>query len=155
MTDYTALAQEMFEALDYTRKRPPREEITQSMRGEMAVLRLLDREKRQMLAGEISKGLFMTTSRMAAVLGSLEKKGMICRCADPQDKRRVGVIITEEGRRFCCEKRERIQRDLRQMLEQLGERDAADLVRLTRRVIELKQKECKEVFDEEKHMENR
>ena len=42
------------------------------MRGEMAVLRLLAVEKQPLLAGEISKKLSMTTSRIAAVLNSLE-----------------------------------------------------------------------------------
>ena len=41
MTNYTALAQEMLLALDKNRCQPPHEELSQTMRGEMAVLRLL------------------------------------------------------------------------------------------------------------------
>ena len=100
MTNYSALAQELLHALDATGPRPPHEDISQTQRGEMAVLRLLARENRQLLAGEISRGLGMTTSRIAAVLNSLEKKDMITRCVDPADRRRVVVALTARGEDF-------------------------------------------------------
>ena len=101
MTNYSALAQELLHALDTAGPRPPHEDISQTQRGEMAVLRLLAEENRQLLAGEISRGLGMTTSRIAAVLNSLEKKDMITRCADPADRRRVVVALTARGEDFC------------------------------------------------------
>ncbi len=134
MTNYTALAQEMLLALDKNRCQPPHEELSQTMRGEMAVLRLLAGEKRQLLAGEISKGLGMTTSRIAAVLNSLERKGMIIRCADPGDRRRVVVRLTPSGEDFCLARRRDAERDFAHLLERLGEEDARQFVHLLGRV---------------------
>ena len=134
MTNYTALAQELLHALDVAGPQPPHEDISQTQRGEMAVLRLLARENRQLLAGEISRGLSMTTSRIAAVLNSLEKKGMITRCADPGDRRRVVVSLTACGAAFCQARRKDAERDFTHLLERLGEEDARQFVHLLGRV---------------------
>ena len=134
MTNYSALAQELLHALDTAGPRPPHEDISQTQRGEMAVLRLLAEENRQLLAGEISRGLGMTTSRIAAVLNSLEKKDMITRCADPADRRRVVVAMTARGEDFCRARRREAERDFTHLLERLGEDDARQFVHLLGRV---------------------
>ena len=134
MTNYSALAQELLHALDTAGPRPPHEDISQTQRGEMAVLRLLAEENRQLLAGEISRGLGMTTSRIAAVLNSLEKKDMITRCADPADRRRVVVALTGRGEDFCRARRREAERDFTHLLERLGEDDARQFVHLLVRV---------------------
>lgn len=134
MTDYPALAQQLLHMLDAAGPRPPHEDISQTQRGEMAVLRLLAEENRQLLAGEISRGLGMTTSRIAAVLNSLEKKDMITRCADPADRRRVVVALTGRGEDFCRARRREAERDFTHLLERLGEDDARQFVHLLGRV---------------------
>ena len=134
MTNYSALAQELLHALDTAGPRPPHEDISQTQRGELAVLRLLAEENRQLLAGEISRGLGMTTSRIAAVLNSLEKKDMITRCADPADRRRVVVALTARGEDFCRARRREAERDFTHLLERLGEDDARQFVHLLGRV---------------------
>ena len=134
MTNYSALAQELLHALDTAGPRPPHEDISQTQRGEMAVLRLLATQRRQMLAGEISRSLSMTTSRIAAVLNSLERKGMIIRCADPGDRRRVVVRLTPSGEDFCLARRRDAERDFAHLLERLGEEDARQFVHLLGRV---------------------
>ena len=113
MIDYAALAQELLHALDTTGPRPPHENISQTQRGEMAVLRLLARERRQMLAGEISRSLSMTTSRIAAVLNRLEKKEMITRLPDPADRRRVAVALTARGESFHLARRREAEQDFK------------------------------------------
>ena len=134
MTDYPALAQQLLHMLDAAGPRPPHEDISQTQRGEMAVLRLLAEENRQLLAGEISRGLGMTTSRIAAVLNSLEKKDMITRCVDPADRRRVVVALTARGEDFCRARRREAERDFTHLLERLGEDDARQFVHLLGRV---------------------
>ena len=133
MTNYSALAQELLHALDATGPRPPHENISQTQRGEMAVLRLLATQRRQMLAGEISRSLSMTTSRIAAVLNSLEKKEMIARLPDPADRRRVAVALTARGEDFCLARRKEAERDFTHLLERLGEDDARQFVHLLER----------------------
>ena len=133
MQYYEALAQEMMSALDQTIKSPPQEEISAAMRGEMAVLRLLGREAKPLPAGEISRALSMTTSRIAAVLGSLEKKDMILRQADEIDKRRVLVTLTQKGDAFFLKRRQEVMEHMTEMLQYLGKEDAAHLVRIIKR----------------------
>ena len=137
MQIYENLALELFDVLDMKHKGPPQAEVGAAMRGEMAVLRLLSKEKESLPAGEVSRRLCMTTSRIAAVLGSLEKKGMLTRIADEQDKRRVLVTLTDSGRSFCAEKRARAVADMAGVFAQLGQEDAAHFVRIVRRMHEL------------------
>jgi len=140
---YAALAQELFEIMDPEKHRPPHGDMDKMMRGEMAVMRLLDKEAEHPSAGDISKKLRMTTSRIAAVLNSLEKKELIVRREDPGDGRRVLVIITSAGKAFCAARREEVRSHMERMLRQLGERDAAEYVRLARRMFELVHSELK------------
>lgn len=134
---YADLADELFRIMDPEKHRPPHQEMSMMMQGELAVMRLLDAAQGCLLAGDVSRKLNMTTSRIAAVLGSLEKKGLILRAADPADKRRVAVQITDEGRALNRRKREEVLSHMQQMLRRLGEQDAREYVRLTRRVFEL------------------
>lgn len=134
MDRYSELAAELFSVLDRSHKDPPHAEVSATLRGEMAVLRLLNRQANSLSAGEISRRLEMTTSRIAAVLNALQKKGMILRCADAADKRRVQVTLTEQGRVFCEQKRAEALGDLTRMLRGLGEEDAAHFVRIMRRI---------------------
>lgn len=136
MERYTQLAQELMETLDKRKKGPPNEHVNKAIRGEMAVMRLLMTENKPMTAGDLSKALSMSTPRVAAVLGSLEKKGMLLRSADKSDKRRVLATLTEHGRAFCEEKRNHVLSDMAGMLKNLGEQDAADFVRIIKRIHE-------------------
>lgn len=134
MNEYEALARELMRSFDQRKKAPPHEEISQTMRGEMAVLRLLAQEGTPMTAGDLSRKLRMTTSRIAAVLGSLEKKGMILRQADERDKRRVQVVLTDQGSAFCQRKKEQALADMTRLLTHLGHEDAHHFVRIMGRI---------------------
>ena len=136
MNEYEALARELMQSVDQHRKAPPHEEIGAAIRGEMAVLRLLMRETKPMTAGELSKQLRMTTPRIAAVLSSLEKKGMIHRKTDAGDKRRIQVTLTEQGSTFCLQKREQVISKMTLLLTQLGSEDAGHFVRIMKRIQE-------------------
>jgi len=147
MDIYAEMAEEILCAMDASRHRPPHEELSHTLRGEMAVLRLLSMENRPLLAGDISKGLSMTTSRIAAVLNSLEKKALIVRGADADDRRRVVVRLTPEGEALCRERRAMARRDFTWMLEQLGEEDARRFTDLLRRVLVLSSQRCPHSHD--------
>lgn len=134
---YRQLTIELMEAFSSKQSVPPKDKIGESIRGEMAVLRLLGEENRQIAAGEISRMLNMTTSRIAAVLGTLEKKGYITRQTDKEDKRRVLAGLTEKGFRFHEQKKEEAYQHMQQLLSRLGEDDAREYVRLVKRIFEI------------------
>lgn len=137
MHAYEELAQELMDAIGKKGPVPPKDKISESVRGEMAVLRLLGEEKRKMSAGEISRLLNMTTSRIAAVLGSLEKKGFIIRKTDQSDKRRVLVALTDKGSAFHARRKDEAQQHIQRLLIMLGEQDAREFVRLMKRLAQI------------------
>jgi len=130
MSIYESLAERILCSMD--RHRPiPSEPVSGTIRGEMAVLRLLSMEEDGMHAGVIAEMLHMTTSRIAAVLNALEKKGMIKRICDPQDKRRVLVLLTQTGMESCMRRRSEAKAHLTAMLMRLTEDEAQTFVRLS------------------------
>ncbi len=137
MERYGELAGELFAALERSNRFPPNQEVSAAIRGEMAVMRLLQEGGRPMPAGEISRALRMTTSRTAAVLGSLQRKGLLVREADSADKRRVLASLTDSGRRLCASRRRRALEHMTRFLACLGEEDAAHFVRIMKRAQEI------------------
>ena len=133
MSIYEHLAEQMLSSMDTHRHMPP-EPVSSTVRGEMAVLRFLGVSGGSLSAGAIASQLSMTTSRIAAVLNSLEKKEMILRSPDPCDKRRVLVTLTEKGEQYRLKRRNEAKTHLSYLLEQLGEEDAATFVRLVSRL---------------------
>ena len=130
MNIYEQLAEQLLTSMDEHRHMPP-EPVSGTVRGEMAVLRLLSREEEGQSAGAIAEMLRMTTSRIAAVLNALEKKGLIVRSADPNDKRRVLVILTDAGRSTCMMRRNEAKAHLTRLLSRLSQEDAAAFVRIS------------------------
>ena len=100
------LTEELVRLLDEYPREARDNRFSSTLRGEMAVMRLLHNSRQKMTAGELSSRLDMATSRIAAVLGSLQKKGLLERESDEEDRRRVMVSLTEAGDRLC-EKRKR------------------------------------------------
>lgn len=129
MNTYEMLAERMISSMDMHKHIPP-EPVSSTVRGEMSVLRLLSQENRGMNAGELAASLNMTTSRIAAVLNSLEKKDMILRQCDPDDRRRVQVRLTQKGMNNCIKKRNEAKAHLTELLSHLSEADAASFVRI-------------------------
>ena len=104
MTGNAALTEEMTRLLDEHPREARENRFSASLCGEMAVMRLLHNgTKKKMTAGELSSRLSMTTSRVAAVLGSLEKKGLLERENDAVDRRCVLVSLTQAGEALCAQ----------------------------------------------------
>ena len=137
MHTYEELARELMEAFDRGGPVPPPDTLNKSIRGEMAVLRLLGREVSMPTAGDICRMTGMKTPRLAAVLKSLEKKALIERCIDENDKRKVIVRLTKEGAAFCRSKKEEAVAHTAKILEHFGKKDAAEYVRLMKKLHEI------------------
>lgn len=67
-----------------------------------------------------------SSARVAAVLRSLEAKGMIERSVDDKDRRRILVSITDAGRALVQDRRCEIRDYFYQIILQLGERDVCE-----------------------------
>ena len=154
MIGNAALTKEMTRLLDEHPRAARDNRFSAIMCGEMAVMRLLHSgAKQKMTAGELSSRLGMTTSRGAAVLGSLEKKGLLERENDEVDRRRVLVSLTQAGDAFCEKRRQHFMKKISMLLSMLGD-DAPEFVRLLGRVFEITStdafKQCDCIIDEDK-----
>ena len=154
MIGNAALTKEMIRLLDEHPHAARDNRFSAIMCGEMAVMRLLHSgAKQKMTAGELSSRLGMTTSRVAAVLGSLEKKGLLERENDEVDRRRVLVSLTQAGNALCEKRRQHFMKKISMLLSMLGD-DAPEFVRLLGRVFEITStdafKQCDCIIDEDK-----
>ena len=108
--------------------------LIESLRGENAVLTYLVRHPTEVHPGELAQKLSLVPGRMTDILKTLEKKGMIRREKDPEDRRRVLVKITPKGIRNVTERREQIRIQYSGLYEALGLEDTVRLIDLLKRV---------------------
>ena len=130
------LTEELVRLLDEYPREARDNRFSSTLCGEMAVMRLLHNSRQKMTAGELSSRLDMTTSRIAAVLGSLEKKGLLERENDAVDRRRVLVSLTQAGEALCEKRKAHFKSKIALLLSMLGD-DAPEFVRLLGRVFEI------------------
>jgi MarR family transcriptional regulator, organic hydroperoxide resistance regulator len=138
--DYKALANELFQNMIRTRKKSFHKKVDEMSHGERKILGYLTYGKNRVTSGELSEYLDLSTPRVASALNSLSKKGFIKRKKDEQDKRVVIVHITESGKSFVKEEHEEAKGALEKILEELGEQDAREFVRITKKIQEITNK---------------
>ena len=136
MIGNTELTEELVRLLDEYPREARDNRFSSTLRGEMAVMRLLHNSRQKMTAGELSSRLDITTSRIAAVLGSLEKKGLLERENDAVDRRRVLVSLTRAGEALCEKRKAHFKSKIALLLSMLGD-DAPEFVRLLGRMFEI------------------
>lgn len=132
--DYRELAAELIENLFILNKTRPNKLVNESMQGESFVVQYIHRNKNSVLPGEISSRMGISSARIAAALNSLEKKGLVTRRIDTDDRRRILVDLTEKGRALAEEQRRMVLEDMTRLLSMLGEDDAREYVRITCRL---------------------
>ena len=108
--------------------------LIESLRGENAVLTWLVRQEEDVHPGDLAEKLSLVPGRMTDILKTLEKKGMIRRERDPEDRRRVLVRITPKGARCVTERREQIRVQYSGLYEALGLDDTVKLIELLHKV---------------------
>lgn len=133
--DFDKAAVELMEYMRIFQRGPTRrvQEVTQ---GEMAVLGYLHKHD-NITPSELSEEFDLTTARIANILNSLEKKKYLVRIHDSVDRRKVQVTITELGKTVAVQKKQEIEKDLSDLLKDLGEEDAVEYLRLMKKIAEL------------------
>ena len=129
--DYRELAVEFFKDLHSLRKARPQKHISESLRGETFALQYIAYHDGPVLPGEISEEMGISSARVAAALNSLEKKGLVTRRIDPDDRRRILVELTQQGSEQVQKHTEELLNNITQMLSVLDEHDAREYVRIT------------------------
>ncbi|MDK2966150.1 MarR family transcriptional regulator [Lacrimispora sp.] len=134
--DYTSLAREYIQVMHQMRNKSGQKKIHDSMHGEHFILFYISMRKGGIIPSEISNEMGITSARIAAVLNSLEAKGLITRRIDTEDRRRILVDLTEAGREYVNEHRNTIMKITINMLQYLGEEDSTELIRIMKRLAE-------------------
>ena len=112
-------------------------QIADMSKGEFFALNYINKRGTVVLPSEISAAMNVSTARIAVLLSQLENRGLIVRTVDPSDRRRVNVSITSAGVQRLEERRAEIFEKMQRLVEQLGEEDAQDYLRITKRIIAL------------------
>lgn len=117
--------------------------ISHSMKGEAFLLVYLLQKGEGASPGELGKALKSSTARVAAALNSLERKKLVIRKTNEEDRRKVLVELTEEGRKKAEECRQVPEHMVAYLMEQLGKEDAIHMLHIIKRIIEIMpQMEC-------------
>ena len=135
MTDYQELARELLENMPKFSKAPMQKNADRFVRGEMPALVFLSYHSAAS-PGEISDELNISTARTAKLLATLASKGFITRVPDDKDKRKICVKLTDAGSFHIEAHKTHVLESASEMLKDLGEKDAVEYVRITKRIVE-------------------
>jgi len=135
--DYSALAAKLLDSMQALHRARPQKHINESLHGEAFVLRFIAQHGGDVLPGEISGEMGVSSARIAAALNSLESKSLITRQIDLSDRRKILVGITPEGKALARQQQQAVIAGTSKMLALLGERDALEYVRITSKLAEI------------------
>ena len=116
------------------------ENINRANKGELFVLHFLSMRDTAVIPSELSTALRASTARISALLGNLEKKGQIERDIDKSNRRNILVTITDAGRERAETEMKEMQEGMKMVFAEMGEKDTAEFIRLTKKFIEFSQK---------------
>ncbi len=134
--DYENMAKELMSIMekDHRLTRHVREPIG----GEAFVLFVIFRCGGYTTPSEISYTTGVSTARVAATLKNLEKKELIMREIDTEDRRKVQIRITNKGEKEVEKNYNQLLNNTIKMLSYLGEDDSKEFIRIKKRLLERK-----------------
>nr|WP_305145035.1 MarR family winged helix-turn-helix transcriptional regulator [Anaerotignum propionicum] len=118
------------------RKINSHKEIHDSVHGENFVLLFISQRGGKVIPSDISNEMGISTARVAAALNSLEKKGLIIRRIDAEDRRRILIDLTDSGMEQVKNHYSMVLNMVKNMLHFLGEKDAKEFIRIMKRLAE-------------------
>lgn len=106
------------------------------IRGEDSLLLWLCRQDAAVFPTDIMHHFRLSSGRVANILRSTQKKGLITRCQYGDDLRRNCIRITDEGRAYASACREKILESQTAVLEGLSEKEAGNLAETFRHILQ-------------------
>lgn len=133
--NYEGLATELLRVQEVLLRQPDHQLLARLGQGEAFVLNYLLTHQRRAHPGELSRGLSVSTARIAALLGRMERKQLISRGPDPLNNRQVIVTLSPQGLEVIQRLRAQVLHTVVQMLAELGPEDAREFVRLQKKLL--------------------
>jgi len=135
--DNKEMALELLNTMQSLPRIQSQKNIFEAMQGESFILGFIASQNSDVLPGEISQKMNVTSARIANALNSLEEKGLITRQIDKKDRRKILVNITKKGKGIAEQNKQAILETASKLLEHLGEKDAKEYIRIVRKLSEL------------------
>lgn len=133
--NYEGLASELLQVNEALLRLPDQQMLARLTQGESFVLNYLLTHHRQTHPVDLSRGLMVSTARIAALLNRMEDKHLISRHPDPSNNRQVIVRLSAHGLEVIQHLREQAIHSAAQMLAELGPEDAQELVRIQKKLL--------------------
>lgn len=114
---------------------PAKQHLSQLTKGERFVLFYLLTHRFKAHPRDLSQNMLVSTARIAALLGRMEEKQLVARSQDPKDNRQVIVTLLPRGESAIREIYVSATQSVARMLEALGPEDAAEYLRLQRKIL--------------------
>ena len=129
-----AMAQELLRLMETLPRRTPKRMMQELSKGEAFLMNYLLAADSPVRPVELSRAMDTSTARVSAAINSMERKGWAVRQADPADHRGTLVSLTGAGREFIIACRRGALENMKAVLMALGERDAAEYLRILGRL---------------------
>ena len=110
-------------------------EMQQCMRGERILLSYLYETGGSSTPGQLASLLNVSAARITNILTRLECKGLIRRRADPQDRRRIHVELTDKGAGMVADVHAQVTAHALDLFDKLGEDDTLTFLRILKKML--------------------
>lgn len=130
--DYRKLAIEFIHSTHKLRKIEMPKKFTKAMKGELFAIFYILYTKEKVSPKMIREEMDITSARTSRMLNSMEKKNLIRRLNNEDDKRGVYIELTQEGIELAEETKNKVVFNVEKMLKKLNEDDAKDFVRIVK-----------------------
>lgn len=131
------LAQQILSTFDSINTENLMKKLKLSIKGENLLLMMLSELGGSSTPGKLIERLDFTGARLSAIIKSLEHKGLVVRQKHIADRRSNIVALTEKGREYYNALREEIVGNALTIIEQLGENDVCEFLRIIKKISEI------------------
>lgn len=108
---------------------------TISSKGEDGIVLWLSQRKQETFPIDIVEHFRLSSGRVTNILRSLEKKDLLHRIPDTEDKRKVRVELTAKGKTYANEQYALMLKAHQRVLEALGDEKSRNLIELMKTIL--------------------
>jgi DNA-binding MarR family transcriptional regulator len=121
----------------YSRELLRRRNLTTS---QLATLRQLGRHG-ALSAGDLARGISVSQATVTGIVDRLERRGLVTRSRDSEDRRRVVIDLTDPGRQAVASSPPPLHERFMVRLAELPEDERREIDRMLRRIVEMMEAE--------------
>lgn len=104
-------------------------------KGLYVILRLIDKSKEEVVAGDIAQRLNVSTARVAVALRTLEDKKWIKKHKSKTDARKTIVMLTDLGKNVLRERMDYLSELVEKFLNKLTEEEILELLNIIKKTM--------------------